>query len=302
MFPEQRADEAFPTIADGRRRVPAPVRVIIDFSRRKPLGAVGGAILAVLVLVALIAPVLAPHDPYKPDAGAIYAPPDSQYFLGADETGRDVLSRLIYGARVSMWVGVVSVVIGITVGAILGVVSAYVGGKFDLITQRLVDSLLAFPVIILGLGIMSVLGASVTNVIMALIIIMVPRTARTVRSQALSVKEFDYVLAARAVGAPPVRIVFRHIMPNIFATCIVLSTITLGLAITTEASLSFLGIGVPPDVPTWGTMLRAAADAFISVAPSLAIFPGAAIALAVFGANLLGDAMRDVLDPKLRGR
>ena len=302
MLPEQRLEEALPTIDRGWRQVAAPLRVVIDFSRRKPLGAAGGAILAFLVLVAIFAPLIAPHDPYKPDAGAIYAPPDSQYLLGADEAGRDVLSRLVYGARVSMWVGAISVFIGISLGAVLGVVSAYIGGKFDLITQRLVDALLAFPVIILGLGIMSVLGASVTNVIMALIIIMVPRTARTVRSQALSVKEFDYVLAARAVGSSPVRIVFRHIMPNIFATCIVLSTITLGLAITTEASLSFLGIGVPPDVPTWGTMLRAAADAFISVAPSLAIFPGVAIALAVFGANLLGDAMRDVLDPKLRGR
>ncbi len=302
MLPEQRIEEALPTIARGWRRAPAPVRAVIDFSRRKPMGAAGGGIVAVLVLIALVAPLIAPHDPYKPDAGAIYAPPGGQYLLGADETGRDVLSRLIYGARVSMWVGIVSVLVGISIGAVLGIVSAYVGGKFDLITQRLVDALLAFPVIILGLGIMSVLGASVNNVIMALIIIMVPRTARTVRSQALSIKEFDYVLAAQAVGAAPVRIVFRHIMPNIFATCIILSTITLGLAITTEASLSFLGVGVPPDVPTWGTMLRAAADAFISVSPSLAVFPGVAIALAVFGANLLGDAMRDVLDPKLRGR
>ena len=302
MLPEQRTEEALPTIVSGRRLTPALVRGVIDFSRRKPMGAVGAAILASLLLIAIFAPLIAPHDPYKPDAGAIYAEPGGKYLLGADETGRDVVSRLVYGARISMYVGGVSVLIGITVGAVLGVVSAYMGGKFDLITQRLVDSLLAFPVIILGLGIMSVLGASVNNVIMALIIIMVPRTARTVRSQALSIKEFDYVLAARAVGSSPVRIVFRHIMPNIFATCIVLSTITLGLAITTEASLSFLGIGVPPDVPTWGTMLRAAADAFISVAPSLAIFPGVAIALAVFGANLLGDAMRDVLDPKLRGR
>ena len=302
MLPEQRVEEAFPTTTGGASRVLVPLRVIGEFSRRKPMGAAGGAILALLVFIAIFAPLIAPHDPYKPDAGAIYAPPGGQYVLGADETGRDVLSRLVYGARVSMYVGVVSVLVGISIGAVLGIVSAYVGGKFDLITQRLVDALLAFPVIILGLGIMSVLGASVNNVIMALIIIMVPRTARTVRSQALSIKEFDYVLAAKAVGASPVRIVFRHILPNIFATCIVLSTITLGLAITTEASLSFLGVGVPPDVPTWGTMLRAAADAFISVAPSLAVFPGVAIALAVFAANLLGDAMRDVLDPKLRGR
>ena len=302
MFRERRANGALPSITRGLGRTRAPVRAAIDFSRRKPMGAVGAGILIALLLIAVFAPAISPQDPYKPDAGAIFATPGSGYPLGADEAGRDVMSRLFFGARISMYVGVVSVLIGITLGTVLGVVSAYVGGRFDLIIQRFVDALLSFPVIIMGLAIMSVLGASVTNVILALVIIMVPRTARTVRSQALSIKEFDYVLAARAVGCSPLRIVFRHIMPNLFATCIILSTITLGLAITTEASLSFLGIGVPPDVPTWGTMLRAAADAFINVAPTLAIFPGTAIALAVFGANLLGDAMRDVLDPKLRGR
>jgi len=257
-------------------------------------------LLIALVLSGLLAPLISPQDPYQPNADGIYAGLSSAYPLGGDEVGRDVLSRLFYGARTSMYVGLASVAIGITLGTVVGVTSAYAGGRVDLLVQRVVDAFLAFPIIVLGLGIMSILGSSVTNVILALVIIMVPRTARTVRAQALILKELDYVIAARAVGSHPWRIIFRHIVPNLMSTCIILATITLGLAITTEASLSFLGIGVPPDVPTWGNMLRVAAGAFIGVSPTLAIFPGTAIALAVFGANLLGDALRDVLDPRLR--
>ena len=302
MFGNRPVEDTLPTI---RRRLRAKPRLIgsaLTFSTRKPLGAIGGGLLATIILIAILAPIISPYDPYEPDADAIYASPGSGFLLGADEVGRDVMSRLFHGARISMYVGVVSVLFGITLGTVLGVVSAYLGGKFDLLIQRVVDAFLAFPLIILALAVMSVLGASVNNVILALVVVMVPRTARTIRSQALSLKELDYVTAARAVGCSPTRIVFRHIVPNLGATCIILATITLGLAITTEASLSFLGIGVPPDVPTWGSMLRVAADAFIGVAPTLAIFPGLAIALAVFGANLLGDALRDVMDPKLRGR
>lgn len=282
------------------KSVPSLVIGLAGFSKRKPLGGIGAALLILLITIGILAPFISPQDPYLPNAGGIYAGFSSTYLLGGDEVGRDVLSRLFQGARTSMFVGMASVAIGIALGTVIGVVSGYIGGRFDLIVQRVVDAFLAFPIIILGLGIMSVLGSSVGNVILALIIIMVPRTARTVRAQALSLKELDYVMAARAMGCPPSRIIYRHIIPNLMSTCIILATITLGLAITTEASLSFLGIGVPPDVPTWGSMLRVAADAFIGVAPTLAIFPGAAIALAVFGANLLGDALRDVLDPRLR--
>ena len=190
--------------------------------------------------------------------------------------------------------------IGFTSGALLGILSAYIGGWFDLIIQRIIDALMAFPTIILALGIMAVLGASVHNVILALIFVIVPGTARTVHSQALSVKALDYIIAAGALGGTHGRIILRHMVPNLFAMCLILATLQLGLAILTESSLSFLGVGVPPDVPTWGGMLREAARAFVGVAPWLAIFPGLTIALAVFGVNLLGDALRDVLDPRLR--
>lgn len=277
-----------------------PLAALVSFARRKPLGAAGGLIMLTLVFIALLAPMLAPHDPYRPNAAAIYALPGGTYPLGTDEAGRDVLSRLIFGARISLYVSLVSVLIGITIGLWLGVTSAYLGGWFDLLVQRIIDAFMAFPTIILALGIMAVLGASVNNVILALVFIMAPGTARTVRSQALSIKELEYVMAARAVGCSHGRVLFRYIVPNLFATCIVLATLQLGLAIITEASLSFLGVGVPPDVPTWGGMLRGAARAFIGVAPWLAIFPGLAMALAVFAVNLLGDALRDVLDPRLQ--
>lgn len=272
----------------------------VVFARRKPLGAIGGLILLLLVLIALLAPLIAPHDPYEPNAAAIYALPGSTYPLGADETGRDVLSRLCFGARVSLYVSLVSVLLGVTIGALLGVLSAYLGGWFDLVSQRLVDAFMAFPTIILALGIMAVLGASVHNVILALVCVMAPGTARAVRAQALSIKELDYVTAARALGCSGRRIIFRHMVPNVLAICMVLATLQLGLAILTESALSFLGVGVPPDVPTWGGMLREAARAFVGVAPWLAIFPGLVIALAVFGVNVFGDALRDVLDPRLR--
>ena len=273
------------------------------FITRKPLGAVGATIILVLILVAVFAPVISPHDPEEPSADDIYSKPGGRYILGGDNVGRDILSRLFFGARISMYVGVVSVGIGVSLGALLGIVSAYAGGRFDLVVQRFVDALIAFPGLILALAIMAALGASVNNVIVALVVsAFVPGSSRVVRSQALSIKQSDYVLSARAVGCSDTRIIFRHIVPNCMAIYMVLITIQLGTAITTEASLSFLGLGVPPQVPTWGGMLNVAAQAFVGVAPWLAIFPGVAIALAVFGANLLGDALRDVLDPRLRGR
>ena len=187
------------------------------------------------------------------------------------------------------------------VGSLFGIVSAYWGGAFDLIIQRLVDAFMAFPVIILAMGIVAVLGSSITNVIIALILVLTPTSVRTVRSQALAIKEMDYVLAAKAVGVPPWRIVVRHIVPNCFALFIILATLNLGLAILVEASLSFLGVGVPPNIATWGGMLANAGTTYIKTAPWLAVFPGVAIALTVLAVNLCGDALRDVLDPRLRG-
>ena len=278
------------------------LRPTLTFTQRKPLGAVGGFLLIVLILIAILAPVISPYDPYEINQDTVLGPPQQSFLLGTDELGRDVLSRVFFGARISIYVGVSSVLIGITLGFILGTVSAYVGGVFDLVFQRLIDALLSFPTVILALAIIAVLGSGINNVILALVITLIPTTSRTIRAQVLSLKELDYVLAATAVGSSPTRIIFRHLMPNCFAIYIVLATLSLGLAITTEASLSFLGLGVPPDVPTWGGMLTTAARQYLRTAPWLAISPGIAVALAVFAVNLLGDSLRDVLDPRLRGR
>lgn len=275
---------------------------IIDFSRHKPLGAIGGGLLAILVLIALFAPVISPHNPYDISSRDILASPSGDHWLGGDSLGRDVFSRLLYGGRISLFVGLVSIAIGISAGSFLGAVSAYFGGKFDLIVQRFVDAFIAFPGIILGLAIMAVLGSSVYNIIIALVLVLAPSAIRTVRSQALAVKEMDFVLAARALGASDLRIIVRHIIPNCMAIFIILFTLNLGYAIIVEATLTFLGVGVPPDVPSWGGMLAEGGIAYLRDAPWLAIAPGIALSLAVFGVNLFGDALRDVLDPRLRGR
>ena len=278
------------------------LRPTLTFAQRKPLGAAGGVVLIALTIIAVLAPFVSPYDPYEIHQDTVLGAPQRVFLLGTDELGRDVLSRVFFGARVSMYVGISSVLIGITLGFILGTLSGYFGGKFDLLFQRLIDALLSFPTVILALAIIAVLGAGINNVILALVIVLIPNTSRTIRSQVLSIKEMDYVLAATAVGSSSTRIIFRHLMPNCFAIYIILATLTLGLAITTEASLSFLGLGVPPDVPTWGGMLTTAARQYVRTAPWLAISPGIAVALAVFAVNLLGDSLRDVLDPRLRGR
>ena len=225
---------------------------LLDFSRRKPLGAFGGAVLLILVLISIFSPWISPQDPYEIRAGSILAGPNSELWLGGDSLGRDVLSRLFYGGRVSLYVGLVSITIGISAGAFLGAVSAYFGGKIDLVVQRFVDAFIAFPGIILGLAIMAVLGSSVNNIIIALVLVLAPSAIRTVRSQALAIKEMDYVLAARALGAGDLRIIVRHIIPNCMAIFIILFTLNLGYAIIVEATLTFLGVGVPPDVPSCG--------------------------------------------------
>ena len=285
-----------------------PVRIIKrassgywGFLKRKPMGGIGGAIVFLAIVIAIFAPLIAPHDPQSIGVAQKFSSPSADAPLGADQLGRDILSRLIYGARISMYVGVVSVVIGISIGCAVGIVSGYAGGKSDILVQRLVDALMGFPPIILALGLMAALGASMNNVVIALVAILIPGATRVIRSQVLSIKEMDYVLAARSIGASSPRIMLRHIAPNVAATYIVLMTITLGFAIVVEASLSFLGVGVPPDVATWGSMLEIARR-YIDTQAWLPIFPGLAIAAVVFGVNFLGDALRDVMDPRLRGR
>ena len=300
---EQAAEQAILT----REQIAAPgfgARVWTSskrFVRTKPLGAVGGFIVLVLVLVAVLAPVLSPYDPRSTPA-APWQPPNADYLLGADYVGRDVMSRLIYGARISLYVGMGSVLVGITASFVIGVALTYAGGIIDMVSQRIVDSLMSLPGLLIALAIMAVVTPSLNTVILAIVIGMIAPVIRTVRSQVLSLKELDYVTAAQAIGANPRRIIFRHIVPNCFATYLVLATYYLGFAIIIESSLSFLGVGAPPDQPSWGGMLVRAASAHVKSGPWLAIFPGLAIFLVVMGFNLLGDALRDVLDPRLRGR
>lgn len=296
-----RAAIAAPPIVRGIRATQGIALALVDFSKRKPSGAVGGAMVFLLILIAIFAPLISPFEPNQINGEYSFAAPGSTMPLGANFAGQDVLSRLFYGGRISLFVGFVSIAIGITAGALMGAISAYYGGKFDLIIQRFVDAFIAFPGIILALALMAALGSSVFNIIIALVAVLAPSAIRTVRSQALALKEMDYVLAARAVGAGDARIIIRHIVPNCLALFIILATINLGYAILVEASLSFLGVGVPPNVPTWGGMLSGLSLTEMSNYWWLVVFPSLFLGLAVFGFNLLGDALRDVLDPRLRG-
>lgn len=271
-----------------------------DFARRKPLGAAGGVIVVGLVLVAILAPLLAPFNPYKQYLEDVFRPPGVPYFLGTDDLGRDILSRIIWGARISLYVGLLAVISGTTVGGVAGLVSGYVGGRMDMLLQRLMDALMSFPTLILALSIMAALGTSLSNVVIAIAIVEIPRASRVIRSTSLSVKEMQYVEAARAVGSSGWRIVFRHVLPNCLAPYIVLATAELGAAIIVEASLSFLGLGTPPPEPSWGGMLAGSGRSYLERAPWIAIFPGLVMSLVVFGFNLLGDAVRDIWDPRLR--
>ena len=281
-----------------------PKRTVMDhvgfFITRKPLGAAGALVAILLVLIAIFAPFIANHDPYEVNPKLRFSAPSTETYFGGDHLGRDVYSRIVYGARISLYVGILSSLIGSTIGMMVGVAGVHFGGPVDMAIQRLVDGMMAFPALLLAIALMAALGTSVNNVVIALSIIYVPSTARILRSQALAIKEQDYILAARAVGAGDWRIVLRHMIPNVFAVYLVIVTFHLGGAIIAEATLSFLGLGAPPNEPAWGGMLTGAAT-WIRVAWWMAIFPGMAIAVVVFAWSLLGDSLRDVLDPKLRG-
>ena len=271
-----------------------------DFCRRRPLGAIGAVVVAVNILVGLTANVISPYDPLATDYGAMLARPSMAHWLGTDAYGRDVLSRLLYGSRTAMIVGFACASVGATVGAIIGVASAYFAGKIDLLIQRIMDIFLAFPLIILALAVVAIMGTGMTNVILAITIPMIPRAALVTRSSALAIREMPYVDAARAAGFRHGRIILRHMLPNVMAPYLILLTAFLGQAILLEASLSFLGLGVSEPTAAWGLMLRGAAVQFAETAPWMAIFPGLAISLAVFAFNLFGDSLRDALDPRLR--
>jgi ABC-type dipeptide/oligopeptide/nickel transport system permease subunit len=267
---------------------------------RKPLGTISLVVVVLLLLVTLFAEVAAPYDPLAVNRAEVMKPPSSSYWLGTDNLGRDLLSRLIYGARVSLTVGIAAVVIGVLVGTVLGIISGYFGGTVDLLIQRYVDAQMAFPALILALAILAALGPGLFNVILAIGIAGIPRVTRVVRSSVLVEKESSYVEAARIVGCDPPRIMLRHLLPNVQAPLLVMTTSYVGTAITAEAAMSFLGLGVPPPTPSWGGMLSGAHRTYMLVAPWMAIFPGVAITIAVLAFNLLGDAARDLLDPRLR--
>lgn len=274
----------------------------LRFVRRNPMGAFGIGIIIVFVIIAILAPVLAPYDPYEMDSKIILAAPSAAHWMGTDEFGRDVMSRIIWGSRISLYVGLIAVGLGTTSGAIIGMVSAYFGGKFDYAVQRFMDMLMAFPMLVLALAMVAALGASIQNVIIALAVVIMPNSARVIRSSVLSIKEKPFIEAAKNLGYSHARVLFRHILPNCLAPYIILATAGLGGAILSEASLSFLGLGTVPPEPSWGAMLSGKTQRYMVEAPWLAIFPGLAITLVVFGFNFLGDALRDILDPRMRMR
>src|SRR2546425_2718450 len=272
----------------------------LRFARQRPLGAVGAVIILVMILAALLAGLIAPFDPLVTNYTAMLQAPSSFHWFGTDSFGRDVLTRIIYGSRTALWIGFASSFLGATLGALIGVTSAYFGGKIDLVLQRFMDLLLSFPLIILALVVVSLLGSGMTNVIFAITVPMVPRCALVLRSSALALREMPFVEAARALGFGPMRIILRHMLPNVMAPYLIMLTAFLGQAILLEASLSFLGLGVAEPQAAWGLMLRGAAVDFAERAPWMAIYPGIAISLSVFAFNLFGDSLRDALDPKLK--
>lgn len=295
---EARVEAAFEELADKK---PFVVK-LKEFFRKQPLGTFGAGIVFFMIFAAVFADFIAPHDPINNSYENILESYSTTYLLGTDQFGRDILSRIIYGARTALFVGFTAAIIGACTGLVLGVASAFFGGKFDLIFQRIMDVFMAFPLIILALAVVSIFGTGIQNVIIAITIPFIPRCARVVRSSALAIREIPYIDAARANGFSNSRIILRHMAPNVMAPFLIMITAFVGQAILLEASLSYLGLGVQEPVPAWGLMLQGGAEEYAESAPWVAIWPGVAVSLAVFGFNLFGDAVRDTLDPKLRSQ
>jgi peptide/nickel transport system permease protein len=300
------AERALPLQAPPHaRRAVGVWHRVASVVRGKPLGAISALVILALFAVAMLAPVLAPYDPYDFNLNAHglplrMQPPTTAFPLGTDPLGRDVLSRIIYGSRVSLIVGFASVIIGTALGTALGLLSGYLEGRIDYVIQRAVDTTMAIPGLVLALAVVAVLGQSLTNVILVIALVIAPGAARVVRGAVLVLKQQAFIDAALAMGAPTSRIIVRHVLPNVFAPILVIATVWLGNAIVIEAALSFLGLGTPPPTPTWGAMLSGEGRRNLETAPYLAIFPGIAISVVVLAFNMLGDAIRDVLDPRLR--
>ncbi len=285
----------------GRPRSTGPWRVISNFVTRKPLGAFGALIIIIMGLMAVVGPQMTSWDPLEWNLTSKLEWPSGEHWLGTDEMGRDLWSRMMSGARISLLVGFASVAFGSGAGGVVGVISGWYGGKVDNSIQRIMDALMSIPTLILAMAITAALGTNLMNIIIAIGIVQIPRANRVVRSQVLAVKESQYVDAARSIGAGNLRIMIQHIAPQCVAPWLIISTGALGIAILTEASLSFLGLGVPQPEPSWGGMLTGPVRDWFILYPYLAIWPGVALSLAVYGFNLFGDAIRDVLDPRLRG-
>jgi peptide/nickel transport system permease protein len=277
-------------------------RALWTVIKRKPLGMASAALILLLVLTAIFADVLAPYDPLAAQPEIRLAAPSWAHPFGTDDIGRDVFSRVIYGSRISLWVGLLAVGIGTLAGTIIGLVCGYWEGRLDMILQRVMDALMTLPGLILALAIVSVLKPSTTNAMLAIAVVIIPGNSRIVRGAVLSAKQNRFVEAAQAIGCRDLRIIATHILPNVTAPILIIASIWLGNAILIEASLSYLGVGTQPPTPSWGLMLSSTGRAFMEQAPWLAIFPGLAISLAVFGFNLFGDTLRDAWDPKLRNR
>ena len=275
---------------------------IIRFCRRQPLGTVGLVLVLVMAVAGLLAEWIAPYSPTSNDFAAMTEPPSWAHLMGTDQFGRDLFSRIVFGARTALFVGFSCALLGGITGLVLGVASAYFGGRLDLLLQRVFDVVMAFPLIILALAVIAIFGGGVHNVIVAITIPLIPRCARVVRSSALAIREMPYIDAARACGFGHTRIILRHMVPNVMAPIMIMLTAFVGQAILAEASLSYLGLGVQEPTAAWGLMLQGGAEEFASTAPWIAVFPGLAIALSVFGFSLFGDALRDAMDPKLRER
>ena len=301
MEQEQHIRESFDqSVAAGLRPAKGVWGNLASFARRKPLGAIGGILAFLLLVVAVFSPLIQTHNEDRTSTATFQAP-SSEHLLGTDSVGRDIFSRIVVGTRLSLQVALISAFVGCGIGLVVGVTSAYLGGIVDLVVQRIIDGLIAFPALILAIAILAARGPSLQNVIIALCILFIPNTARIVRSQALAIREMDYIVATRSIGSGDLRIIMRHILPNCLAVWIVMFTFQIGIAVIAEAGLSFLGLGVGPDVATWGGMLQEARSNFIGSGLWLPLFPGLAIAILVFSWNLLGDSLRDVWDPRLRG-
>jgi ABC-type dipeptide/oligopeptide/nickel transport system permease subunit len=277
------------------------LRGLRTFARRNPLSAFWAGIALVIILIAIAAPLIAPHDPLKADFRRMTKAPDTHNYFGTDQIGRDNLSRIIYGSRSSLAVAIAAVLLGTTTGSVWGLASGYIGGRFDIFSQRIIEFLQSFPDLILAMAISMALGAGTWTVIIAIAITRIPFGGRVIRAVALSLKEMAYVEAARGIGASALRIMARHILPQCVASYLVLATTHLGVAIIIEASLGFLGVGIPPPTPTWGNMLADSLNSGLVPPWWLVVFPGLAITITVLAFNLFGDGIRDTLDPRLRG-